>query len=204
MLVGQQEEHLLRHRQEVVMPPGHRLLRQRQRHRIIRKGFSASAKQLPRELVENDDLRQSPFGRRAPAPGFTPRHRRMGLAKLRGDQRIEFGGRTEPVRLAVPHEPEVQNIACCLHAADVNGFGAGVMAQRSSSMNLIKLTTEDNPIYINPEFVVSVKKGMKDTAIQTVADKFTVKETVEMVVRLLGADEVARDITPALPKSIDL
>jgi hypothetical protein len=75
---------------------------------------------------------------------------------------------------------------------------------RSTSMNLVKLTTEDNPIYINPDFVVSVKKGMKDTAIQTVADKFTVKETVEMVVRLLGAEEVARDITPALPKSIDL
>lgn len=71
-------------------------------------------------------------------------------------------------------------------------------------MQLVKLTTDDHPIFINPDFVVSVKKGMKDTAIQTTADKYTVKESVEIVVRLLGAEEVARDITPALPKSIDL
>jgi hypothetical protein len=45
---------------------------------------------------------------------------------------------------------------------------------------------------------------MKDTAIQTTALSYTVKESVEIVVRLLGAEEVARDITPALPKSIDL
>jgi hypothetical protein len=47
---------------------------------------------------------------------------------------------------------------------------------------------------------------MKDTAIQTSVASYTVKETVEIVLRLLGADEVARDITPALalPKSIDL
>ena len=42
------------------------------------------------------------------------------------------------------------------------------------------------------------------TAIQTTALSYTVKESVEIVVRLLGAEEVARDITPALPKSIDL
>jgi hypothetical protein len=74
-------------------------------------------------------------------------------------------------------------------------------------MKLVKFTTDDNPIFINPDFVISVKKGMKDTAIQTTADKYTVKESVEIVVRLLGAEEVARDITPAslaLPKSIDL
>jgi hypothetical protein len=71
-------------------------------------------------------------------------------------------------------------------------------------MNLVKFTTDDSPIYINPDFVVSVKKGMKDTAITTVAEKFTVKESVELVIRLLGAEEVARDITSALPKSIDL
>ncbi len=72
-------------------------------------------------------------------------------------------------------------------------------------MNLVKFTTDDSPIFINPDFVVSVKKGMKDTAIQTTCEKYTVKETVEIVVRLLGAEEVARDITPALvSKSIDL
>jgi hypothetical protein len=71
-------------------------------------------------------------------------------------------------------------------------------------MNLVKFTTENEPIFINPDFVVSVKKGIKDTAIQTTAEKYSVRETVEIVVRLLGAEEVARDITPALPKAIDL
>jgi hypothetical protein len=74
-------------------------------------------------------------------------------------------------------------------------------------MKLVKFTTEDNPVYLNPDFVVAVKKGMKDTAITTTSGNFTVKETVEIVVRLLGAEEVARDITPpppALPRSIDM
>jgi len=74
-------------------------------------------------------------------------------------------------------------------------------------MKLVKFTTEDNPVFINPDYVVAVKKGMKDTAITTTSGNYTVKESVEIVVRLLGADEVARDITPtqmALPKSIDL
>jgi hypothetical protein len=71
-------------------------------------------------------------------------------------------------------------------------------------MKLVRFTTDDNPVFIKPEHVVAVKKGMKDTAIQTLAASYTVKESVEIVVRLLGADEVARDITPALPQSIDL
>jgi hypothetical protein len=74
-------------------------------------------------------------------------------------------------------------------------------------MKLIKFTTDDNPVFINPDYVVMVKKGMKDTAIMTTAGSFTVKEPVDIAMRLLGADEVARDITPAAlaaPKSIDL
>jgi hypothetical protein len=71
-------------------------------------------------------------------------------------------------------------------------------------MKLVKFTTDENPVFINPDYVVAVKKGMKDTAIQTPSVNYSVKESVEIVVRLLGAEEVARDITPALPKSIDL
>ena len=73
-------------------------------------------------------------------------------------------------------------------------------------MRLVKFTTDDNPIMINPEYVVSVRKGMKDTQIQTTTIAYTVKESVEVAVRLLGAEELARDITPTLagPKSIDL
>jgi hypothetical protein len=71
-------------------------------------------------------------------------------------------------------------------------------------MKLVRFTTDDNPVFINPNHVVAVKKGMKDTAIHTPAANYTVKESVEIVIRLLGAEEVARDITPALPKAIDL
>ena len=71
-------------------------------------------------------------------------------------------------------------------------------------MKLVKFTTEDNPVFINPDYVISVKKGMKDTAILTTAISITVKESVEIALRLLGADEHARDITPLLAKSIDL
>jgi len=71
-------------------------------------------------------------------------------------------------------------------------------------MRLVKLTTDDNPVFINPEFVISVRKGMKDTAIQTVAVAYVVKEAPELVARLFGAEEVPVDVTPALPKMIDI
>jgi hypothetical protein len=72
-------------------------------------------------------------------------------------------------------------------------------------MKLVKFTTDENPVFINPEHVVAVKKGMKDTNLQTLVAAYTVKEAPELVVRLLGADEVARDITPTMiGKSIDL
>jgi len=71
-------------------------------------------------------------------------------------------------------------------------------------MQLVKFTTDDNPVMINPEHVVSVRKGMKDTQIQTIAGAYTVKESVEVVVRLLGAEELAVDVTPSLPKLIEM
>ncbi len=71
-------------------------------------------------------------------------------------------------------------------------------------MRLVKFTTDDNPVFINPEFVVSVRKGMKDTQLQTVTGAYAIKETPELVARLLGAEEVAVDVTPSLPKMIEL
>jgi hypothetical protein len=65
-------------------------------------------------------------------------------------------------------------------------------------MKLVKFTTDDNPLFLNPEYVVMVRKGMKDTAIQTVVASYTVKESVEVVARLLGAEELALDITPTM------
>ena len=70
-------------------------------------------------------------------------------------------------------------------------------------MRLVKLTTDDNPVFVNPDFVVSVRKGMKPTAVQTTAATYTVKESPEVVARLLGAEELALDVTPSLPKMID-
>ena len=45
-------------------------------------------------------------------------------------------------------------------------------------MQLIKFTTDDNPVMINPVHVVSVRKGMKDTQIQTLTGAYTVKDAV--------------------------
>jgi hypothetical protein len=71
-------------------------------------------------------------------------------------------------------------------------------------MRLVKFATDDQPVFINPEFVISVRKGMKDTAVQTVAAQYIVKEAPEIVARLLGAEELAVDVTPSVPKLIDL
>lgn len=65
-------------------------------------------------------------------------------------------------------------------------------------MRLVKLETPEGPVYLNPEHVVAVKKGMRDTRIETVQGHHTVKEAPELVVRLLGAEEVAIDVTPTL------
>lgn len=65
-------------------------------------------------------------------------------------------------------------------------------------MKLVKLTGDDGPIYVNPEHVVAVRKGLRDTGLDTVSVQFTVKETPAVVVRLLGAEELAIDITPAV------
>jgi hypothetical protein len=74
-------------------------------------------------------------------------------------------------------------------------------------MRLVKFISPDGPVYINPEHVVAVRKGMKDTKIETVSGPQIVTEEVEVAARLLGADEIARDVTPmqaALPKTVDL
>ena len=70
-------------------------------------------------------------------------------------------------------------------------------------MRLVKLTSDEGPIYVNPEHVVAVRKALRDTRVDSVGAQFTVKETVEVVVRLIGADELSIDITPSLPRHID-
>ena len=63
-------------------------------------------------------------------------------------------------------------------------------------MRLVKLDTPDGIIYINPEHVVAVVKGLRDTKIDTVSGMHVVKDTPEVVARLLGMDEISLDVTP--------
>jgi hypothetical protein len=43
-----------------------------------------------------------------------------------------------------------------------------------------------------------VRKGLRETSVQTVVSALTVRETPEVVARLLGAEEIPIDVTPAL------
>ncbi|WP_421761039.1 hypothetical protein [Devosia sp.] len=64
-------------------------------------------------------------------------------------------------------------------------------------MQLVKFDGHEGTIYVNPVHVVSVKKALKDTRIETLASAFTVKEAPEVVARMLGV-EVAIDVTPQI------
>ena len=50
-------------------------------------------------------------------------------------------------------------------------------------MKLVKFISPDGPVYINPEHVVAVRKGMKDTKVDTVSGVQIVTETPEVVAR---------------------
>ncbi|WP_423069122.1 hypothetical protein [Devosia sp. CN2-171] len=63
-------------------------------------------------------------------------------------------------------------------------------------MRLVKLDTPEGSIYINPEHVVAVVKGLRDTKIDTVSGVHVVKESPEVVARLLGMEEIELDVTP--------
>lgn len=65
-------------------------------------------------------------------------------------------------------------------------------------MRLVKLEGTDGPVYINPEHVVAVRRGLRDTSVETVSGPQIVKEEPALVVRLLGGDELAIDVTPPL------
>lgn len=63
-------------------------------------------------------------------------------------------------------------------------------------MRLVKLDTPEGTIYINPEHVVAVVKGLRDTKVETVSATFVVKDPPEVVARLLGMEEISLDVTP--------
>lgn len=64
-------------------------------------------------------------------------------------------------------------------------------------MRLVKLDTPDGgSLYINPEHVVAVVKGLRDTRVETLAGVHVVKDTPEVIARLLGMEEISVDVTP--------
>ena len=63
-------------------------------------------------------------------------------------------------------------------------------------MRLVKLDTPEGTIYINPEHVVGVVKGLRDTKVDTVSGVHVVKDSPEVVARLLGMEEIELDVTP--------
>lgn len=64
-------------------------------------------------------------------------------------------------------------------------------------MRLVKLDAPDGAVvYVNPEHVVAVVKGLRDTRIETVAGVYVVRDTPEAVARMLGMEEISLDVTP--------
>jgi hypothetical protein len=79
------------------------------------------------------------------------------------------------------------------HAAVIR---LSVLSKERIPMRLVKLDTPDGTIYINPEHVVAVAKGLRDTTVETVSATFVVKDSPEVVARLLGMEEISLDVTP--------
>jgi hypothetical protein len=63
-------------------------------------------------------------------------------------------------------------------------------------MRLVKLRTDTGAVYINPEHVVSVRKALRNTTVDTVSGPQLVIESPEEVARLLGSTDVTIDVTP--------
>lgn len=62
-------------------------------------------------------------------------------------------------------------------------------------MRLVKLEASEGPVWVNPDHVVAVRKALKDTKLDTVSGVYLVKDEPDVVARLLGMDELAKNIT---------
>ena len=63
-------------------------------------------------------------------------------------------------------------------------------------MRLVKLRTEAGDVYINPEHVVSVRKALRNTTVDTVSGPQMVIDSPADVARMLGSTDVTIDVTP--------
>ena len=68
-------------------------------------------------------------------------------------------------------------------------------------MRLVKLDTEDGPVYVNPEHVVYVKKALKNTGVDTVSGHIAVIGEPAQIARMLGSEELQIEISG--PKQLD-
>jgi hypothetical protein len=65
-------------------------------------------------------------------------------------------------------------------------------------MRLVKLRTETGEVYVNPDHVVSVRKALRNTTVDTVSGPQMVIDSPAEVARLLGSDDVTIDVTPRI------
>lgn len=77
-------------------------------------------------------------------------------------------------------------------------MGRRVAAGGASNLRLVKFTNDDAVVFINPDHVVAVFKGLKSTTIATVAGNHVVRENPDEVARMLGAEDIAIDVTPQI------
>lgn len=63
-------------------------------------------------------------------------------------------------------------------------------------MRLVKFKTDTGEVYINPDHVVSVRKALRNTTVDTVSGPQLVVESPAEVARLLGSTDVTIDVTP--------
>ncbi len=137
----------------------------------------------------------------------------MGGGEPAGQFGIELGLGAEPVGLTMLDEPEGEDRVGLMHGTSRSCFTLpftwvveiathaavirlSVLSKERIPMRLVKLDTPDGTIYINPEHVVAVAKGLRDTKVETVSATFVVKDSPEVVARLLGMEEISLDVTP--------
>ena len=101
MLQRQVEEAALDDRERAIVARVDARERARERLRIRREGARLAAKQVSRELVEQQDQREPPARARAPGVERGPRRRRRRAAEARAQRRVEGGIRREPLALAL-------------------------------------------------------------------------------------------------------
>lgn len=62
-------------------------------------------------------------------------------------------------------------------------------------MRLVKIDGHEGAVYVNPEHVVSVRKALRDTKVETVSGSFTVHGDPAQIARMLGAEELQVEIS---------